>query len=161
MKSRDNRRMPRDPATFAYNEPYPLTSVSDQPDAACVDCSDELKYPSTELTTIKVHRPRRPDGHWLVYCSEHLAEYMLSDHSEDEQEPVAPRAKRSSASKAKAGAASGAGAKATATGKATAAAKASAKREPVPERVAVMCPDCFVEASLSGTCPMCGEPISA
>lgn len=136
--------MSRDLATFVFHEPYPFTAVSDQNDAACAECSDEFKYPSNQLTAIKVHRPRRPEGHWLIFCAEHLAEYQSTDHPEDEAAAAsAPR---------------------------TRAKKASVPKVQVPvepklaskvEREGVMCPDCFVEASLTGACPMCGEPIAA
>lgn len=147
------------PATFAFNQPYPFSAVSDQPDAACVDCSDEFKYPSSELTAIKVHRPRRPEGHWLIFCAEHLAEYQATDHPEDQESAVTTpkaRSKTARAPKTSAGTA--------ATGTSASTKKAAAPAEPrlatKVEREAAMCPDCFVEASLTGACPMCGEPIA-
>lgn len=154
-----------------YHQPYPLSVVSDQPDAACNECSDEFKYPASELTTIRVHRPRRPDGHWLVFCAEHLAEYLATDHPEDEAATHATTTKTRAKKKA-ATTASGAGpgtdpAGAAGVGASPAAAAKSRQRsaavapDPVAPPQPVMCPNCFVEPSLSGTCPMCGDVVAA
>ncbi|ALJ21480.1 hypothetical protein [Microbacterium sp. No. 7] len=99
--------------------------------AACSATTDPL--PRDELWVVKHHHPNNPAGFVRLYCAFHR--------------PKPAPAPLSTAAPARRAASS----------------RPSTPRQPkpvVPERPAVMCPDCFVQVPPTGTCGMCGQQVS-
>ncbi|MCT9820754.1 glucose-6-phosphate dehydrogenase [Microbacterium sp. W1N] len=102
----------------------------------CAGCgADAVALPRTELWALKHRHPNNPAGFVRFYCLDHRPAVKSA--------PVAPvRAARAPSGRARA---------------------ERAERRPaapkVPERVAALCPECFVEVPPSGVCGMCGTRV--
>ncbi|MFT4050801.1 MAG: glucose-6-phosphate dehydrogenase [Microbacterium sp.] len=97
--------------------------------AACGPGSEP--WPREGLWVVKHRHPNNPAGFVRYYCADHKPVPQLAPRA------AAPeRARRASA---------------------------SAPRKPaaptIPERVAALCPDCFVEVPATGVCGMCGARV--
>ncbi|WP_029144706.1 hypothetical protein [Microbacterium luticocti] len=103
--------------------------------ARCTTCGvGSTPLPRTELWAVKHRHPHDPAGTVRLYCAVHVPK------TAQKPEPVA-------------------------SGPARKGARTSASRTPrtpkptVPERVAAVCPDCFVEVPPTGVCGMCGRRV--
>lgn len=99
----------------------------------CVTCGpDSEPFPREALWAVKHRHPNNPAGFVRFYCAEHKPKPKLAP-------PVsAPeRARRERVSTPR-----------------------RAATPTIPERVASLCPDCFVEVPASGVCGMCGQQVA-
>lgn len=103
----------------------------------CAGCgADSEPWPREALWVVKHRHPNNPAGFVRYYCADHKPTPKLAP-------PVsAPERARRAARAA-----------ATSTPR-----KAAAPI--IPERVAVLCPDCFVEVPATGVCGMCGQKVA-
>lgn len=152
------------PDQIQLERPYPFAEVDMREEALCTDCGVEsYPWPARELMTIAHRHPKRPEGHWRIYCPEHFAE--RPEPGEDgyipELAPKAPKApkRRTAAPRASARSADGAADAASPRAARAAAPKAPARRGVEDEKPMPVCPNCFVSVSLTGVCSICGEAI--
>lgn len=103
----------------------------------CARCpADEPLKERTELWAVKHRHPNNHAGFVRLYCLEHRpAVAPLPPVSA----PPAARARKSTAPRAP---------------------RTSRPTPSKPERVAAVCPNCFVEVPTSGICGVCGESVS-
>lgn len=99
--------------------------------ARCAGCSVETPaFPRTELWAVKHRHPNNPAGFVRLYCLSHRPQPKPAFTA-----PAPTRRERA----------------------------ATARRllaPTIPERPAVLCPDCFVEVPASGVCGMCGRQVA-
>lgn len=121
-----------------FESPVPAAEAAPGDPARCAGCgADAAPLPRTELWVVKHRHPNNPAGFVRLYCGTHRPASA----------PVA--------------AASTPGT----TARRTPASRPSATRTPavakptIPERPAVLCPDCFVEVPPTGVCGMCGQRV--
>ncbi|RLK52832.1 hypothetical protein C7474_0790 [Microbacterium telephonicum] len=100
----------------------------------CAGCGPASEpWPREGLWVVKHKHPNNPAGFVRYYCADHKPKAKLAP-------PVAaakaPRARAERAPRAE---------------------RVAAPK--VPERVAALCPDCFVEVPPSGVCGMCGTRV--
>ena len=101
----------------------------------CVGCPATVEpHDRSELWVVKHRHPNNPAGFVRYYCADHKPTPKLAP-------PVsAPeRARRA---------------------RAAAPAPRKAAAPSIPERAAVLCPDCFVEVPATGVCGMCGQQVA-
>lgn len=116
-----------------FELPVPAAEAVPGEPIRCVACGpDSEAWPREALWAVKHRHPTNPAGFVRYYCADHKPTPKLAP-------PVsAPeRARRTRA--------------------AAPARKLAAPT--IPERVAVLCPDCFVEVPATGLCGMCGQQI--
>jgi hypothetical protein len=101
----------------------------------CATCGPTSELREREdLWVVKHRHPNNPAGFIRLYCLAHkptVAPRPVPDFSPAK----AVRARRERA------------------------ARAAAAAPTIPERVAVLCPDCFVEVPATGVCGMCGQRV--
>lgn len=99
--------------------------------ARCAGCTvDTAPLPRTELWAVKHRHPNNPAGFVRLYCLSHRPAARPAVSA-----PPSTRRERA----------------------------ATARRLPaptIPERPAVLCPDCFVEVPATGVCGMCGRQVA-
>ncbi|WP_292836367.1 glucose-6-phosphate dehydrogenase [Microbacterium sp.] len=98
----------------------------------CATCgADSEPFPREALWAVKHRHPTNPAGFVRFYCADHRPQTQLAP-------PATPaRVRRERASTPRRAAA-----------------------PTIPERVAALCPDCFVEVPASGVCGMCGQRVA-
>lgn len=118
-----------------FELPVPAAEAVPGEPTRCAGCgADSEAWPREGLWVVKHKHPNNPAGFVRYYCAEHKPTPKLAP-------PVsAPERVR------------------RARAVAPAARKAAAPS--IPERVAVLCPDCFVEVPHSGICGMCGQQVA-
>ena len=94
---------------------------------------DSEPWPREGLWIVKHRHPNNPAGFVRYYCADHKPTPKLAPPPVSAPE----RARRTRA----------------------AATPRKAAAPSIPERVAVLCPDCFVEVPASGVCGMCGQQV--
>ena len=98
----------------------------------CVTCGpDSDPFPREALWAMKHRHPNNPAGFVRFYCADHKPKAPLAPAVSAPE-----RARRAASSRPR---------------------KLAAPT--IPERIAVMCPDCFVEVPATGTCGMCGQQV--
>lgn len=120
---------------LSFDTPVRADGVLPGDDARCAVCGPaSTPLPRTQLWVVKQRHPHDPAGTVRLLCDAHR--------------PAAPVAVVASA--APAGRASGAAPR-----------RRTTVRQPArPERVAAVCPDCFVEVPATGVCGMCGRRVA-
>lgn len=119
-----------------FETPFILSEVLPGEPARCSVCggsSDPVDR--AELWAVKHRHPKNHDGFVRFYCADHLPARPT---------PVVEAPVRVASSRARSG---GSGA---------------SRRSPaasVPERPAVLCPECFVEVPATGVCGICGTRV--
>ena len=98
----------------------------------CVGCGpDSEPWPREALWVVKHRHPNNPAGFVRYYCADHKpAAKIAPPVSQPEQARRAPASPRKLAAPT------------------------------IPERPAVMCPDCFVQVPATGICGMCGTQVA-
>jgi len=101
----------------------------------CAGCgADAAPHERTELWAVKHRHPNNPAGFVRFYCAAHRPQPSTV---------AAPVTRRETARRERA------------------AAPARRPAAPtIPERPAVLCPDCFIEVAASGVCGMCGQKVA-
>lgn len=123
---------------LSYDIPLPLVDVMPGEPARCFACGPGSEpRERADMWAVKHRHPNNHSGVVRFYCLEHRPEPPRA--AEAIAPPVRPAARG--------------GRTATATPRTPRAAAA-------PERVAAVCPTCFVEVPASGLCGMCGERIA-
>jgi hypothetical protein len=98
----------------------------------CAACGpDSEPLPRTALWVMKHRHPNNPAGFVRFYCGEHRPKARLATPA------ASPAARRERVSTPR---------------------KAAAPQ--IPERPAVLCPDCFVQVPPTGVCGMCGQRVA-
>lgn len=125
-----------------FELPIPAAEAAPGEPARCAGCgADAVPLDRAALWVVKHRHPNNPAGFVRLYCAAHR--------------PAPP------AAAPPAGAVAGARRPAASRAARPAAPRVVAPRKPtVPERVAPICPDCFVEVPPSGTCGMCGQRVA-
>lgn len=98
----------------------------------CVMCGpDSDPFPREALWAMKHRHPNNPAGFVRFYCADHRPKAKLAP-------PAAPaKVRRERVSTPRRAAA-----------------------PTIPDRVAALCPDCFVEVPATGVCGMCGQQVA-
>lgn len=118
-----------------FELPIPAAEAVPGEPTRCAGCGpDSEPWPREALWVVKHRHPNNPAGFVRYYCADHKPTPKLAP-------PVsAPeRARRA---------------------RATAPAPRKAAAPSIPERAAVLCPDCFVEVPATGVCGMCGQQVA-
>lgn len=115
-----------------FDTPVPAAEAVPGEPARCAGCPVEAPvHDRSELWAVKLRHPNNPAGFVRLYCGAHRPLPKPSSATTE------PRARRP---------------------------RTAAPRKPaapsVPERPAVLCPDCFIEVPPSGVCGMCGQKIA-
>lgn len=105
--------------------------------ARCAGCKADVEaYSRDELWVVKHRHPNNPAGFVKFYCAEHRPE-----PPQRAAEPVTVKSVR-------------------ARGAAAAPRERRVSAPVIPERVAALCPDCWVEVPPTGVCGMCGQKVA-
>ncbi|WP_431802939.1 glucose-6-phosphate dehydrogenase [Microbacterium sp. bgisy203] len=124
-----------------FELPVPAAEVLPGEPTRCAGCGAEGEpWPREALWVVKHRHPNNPAGFVRYYCADHKPTPKLAPAPS-----LNERARRSAP-------------------RAASSQRAGSQRKPaaptIPERVAALCPDCFVEVPPSGICGMCGQPIT-
>jgi len=112
-----------------FENPVLVADVVPGEPTRCFACgADSELLPRTELWAFKHRHPKNHDGYVRFYCAYHVPAAVLPPA------PATPRAKTA----------------------ARPAPERRAAKPVIPERQRAICPNCFVEASATGECGMCG-----
>lgn len=115
-----------------FERPIPAAEAVPGDPTRCAGCgAGSEPWPREGLWVFKHKHPNNPAGYVRYYCAEHKPTPQLAP-------PVsAPeRARRAAPSTRRVAAPT------------------------IPERVAALCPDCYVEVPPTGTCGMCGQQVA-
>ncbi|GAA3765650.1 hypothetical protein GCM10022240_17510 [Microbacterium kribbense] len=117
-----------------FETPMIADTVMPGDPARCTTCGigSEL-LPRTALWAVKHRHPHDPAGTVRLYCAAHTPQVPAAAAVTAERRAAAPRTPR---------------------------APRAPRRTPQPERVAAVCPNCFVEVPPTGVCGMCGERVA-
>jgi hypothetical protein len=122
-----------------YDVPVLVADVVPGDPTRCSECGmDSEPRDRTELWAVRRRNPKSHAGVVRFHCAVHLPPPPAPVESE-----VDARLRRTSARAARA-----------------AAPRATPRRPAAPERVAAVCPTCFVEVPATGVCGMCGERVA-
>lgn len=123
-----------------FELPVPAAEAAPGDPARCAGCgADAAPLPRTELWVVKHRHPNNHAGFVRLYCAEHRPKPAPAPVVEAAPARRAP------------------------TARAAAPREPRAPRAPkavVPERPAVLCPDCFVQVPATGVCGMCGQRVA-
>lgn len=116
-----------------YDTPMLVADLVPGEPTRCAECgSDSALLDRSELWAVKHRHPNNHSGYVRFYCRQHVPQIKRPA-------PIA---------------------------EARAVRRAPTRRSPAPrspaaaEQPRAMCPDCFVEVSTAGTCPMCGNAVA-
>lgn len=118
-----------------FELPLPAAEAVPGDATRCTGCgADSEPWPREALWVVKHRHPNNPAGFVRYYCADHKPTPKLAPAVTTVRERA--RQARSAPSPRKAAAPS------------------------IPERIAVLCPDCFVEVPATGVCGMCGQKVA-
>lgn len=116
---------------LAFDSPVLVADVMPGDPTRCSVCGNASQLRSrNELWAVKLRHPKHHGGHVRFYCREHLSSVLRPA-------PVSVASAVRAASRPP---------------------RAPARRAPAIEKVAAVCPDCFIEIPPTGVCGMCGRP---